>query len=142
MYRFHIAIHARPDQVAAGPELELDQRRWATLAIEPNLLAQPFPVSFEQAADSLHQLPRMFVEPDGSWVWVSAAPAQPWQVDGSLFDRHERLLYVELKGACPRAAFDRLLCAFGWPETRLIFQLIRQAVFLDEAWFRRFAETP
>lgn len=142
MYRFHIAIHARPAQAAAGPELQLGPRRWATLAVEPQRLVRPFPVSFEQAAERLHQLPRMFVEPDGSFVWVSATPQQPWQVDGSLFDCAARLLYVELKGACPPTAFDRLLAAFGWPETGLIFQLVRQAVFLDETWFRRFAEMP
>ena len=40
---------------------------------------------------------------------------------------------VEQKG------FDLLLAAFGWPQTPLVFQLVRQAVYLDEAAFRQFA---
>ena len=140
MYRFHVALHARPASCSAGPEVELQGTRYATLAIDPTALAQPLAFSFETAVQRLQQLPRMFVEPDGSFVWVGQDAAGAWQVDGSLFDRHERLLYVELKGACPEAAFDRLLSALGWPEPPLVFQLIRQAVFLDEASFRRFAK--
>jgi hypothetical protein len=52
------------------------------------------------------------------------------------------LLYAELRGYCPDAALDHLLAALGWPETPLIFQLIRHAVFLDEAEFRRYAAKP
>ena len=142
MYRFHIAIHARAKQVVPGSVLTCGVLRCPTLAVEPQLLAEPFAISFEQAAENLHRLPRMFVEPDGSFVWVSDTPEHAWQVDGNLFDRRERLLYVEAKGSCPAPAFDRLLAACGWPETTLIFQLIRQAVFLEEAEFRRFAERP
>jgi hypothetical protein len=140
MYRFHVAVHARPAGISAGPETEVAGVRCAPLLVEPTALGIPLAVRFEAAVDRLQRLPRMFVEPDGSFVWVSDDPACPWQVDGSLFDRHERLLYVELKGACPGDAFDRLLSAFGWPGTPLVFQLLRQAVFLDEASFRRFAE--
>jgi hypothetical protein len=81
----------------------------------------------------------MFLEPDGSFVWVSAAKETPWQLDGVLYDRNERLLYVDLKGACTAPAFDRLLGALGWPETPVMFQLAREAVFLDETEFRRYA---
>jgi hypothetical protein len=140
MHPFHIAIHARPEHVLPGPAWELDGQRYDTLAITANSLDRPLPVSYDQAAERLHRLPRMFLEPDGSFVWVSEDGQQPWQVDGNLFDRRERLLYVELKGTCSREAFDRLLKAFGWPETQLVFQLIRPAVFLDETPFRRCVE--
>jgi hypothetical protein len=99
----------------------------------------PMPVSFEQAADRLQELPRMFFEPDGSFVWVGDEQGQRWQVDGQLTDRDGRLLFVELKGDCPANQFDQLLAAFGWPATPLIFQLTRHAVFVDEADFRYFA---
>jgi len=35
-----------------------------------------------------------------------------------------------------RAAFDELLHSLGWPETPLVFQLVREAVLLDETEFR------
>jgi hypothetical protein len=105
------------------------------------MLQVPLPVSFEQASSDLAALPRMFVEPDGSLVWVSGDGEPPWQVDGVMYDRAGRLLYVELKGRCPREEFDCLLRAFGWPETPLIFQLPQKAVYLAEADFRRWAES-
>jgi hypothetical protein len=57
-----------------------------------------------------------------------------------MYDRNGQLLFVDAKGYCPGDAFDRLLAALGWPGTKLMFQLVRQAVFLDEATFRRQAE--
>jgi hypothetical protein len=86
----------------------------------------------------------MFVEPDGSFVWVSSGASgdqsvPEWQLDGNLFDRNGRLLIVDLKGTCDEASFDRLLSVFGWPTTPIMFQLSREAVFLDERTFRTYA---
>ena len=50
-----------------------------------------------------------------------------------------RLVYVEAKGSCPADAFDQLLRAVGWPAVPLVFQLIREGLYLDEATFRRYA---
>jgi hypothetical protein len=60
-------------------------------------------------------------------------------VDGVLYDRAGRLLHVDLKGDCPAAQFDDLLRAWGWPATLVVFQLAREAIFLDEREFRRHA---
>jgi hypothetical protein len=115
----HVNIHALP---RAGP------------GQSPSLFAR----TFEEVSDSLAALPRMFVEPDGSFVWVaSSGPA--WQLDGVLYDGAGRLWYVELKGRCPQEEFDRLLSALGWPQTAVVFQLVREAVELDEPAFRRHA---
>ncbi len=81
----------------------------------------------------------MYFEPDGSFVWTSAQSEPRWHVEGNLFDRDGRLLFADLKGACPNEQLDRLLAAFGWPRTPLMFQLVREAVFLGEAEFRRYA---
>ncbi len=62
-----------------------------------------------------------------------------WQVEGNLFDRAGRLLFADLKGACPDEQLDQLLAALGWPATPLMFQLVREAVFLAEPEFRRYA---
>lgn len=86
----------------------------------------------------------MYVEPDGSFLWVgeNTEKDERWQVDGNLFDRGDELAYVDLKGHCPPAEFDALLRCFGWPETPLMFQLCRQGVYVDEATFRALAEGP
>ncbi len=81
----------------------------------------------------------MFVEPDGSFVWVADHGEPAWQVDGLLFDRAGQLVYVELKGSCPAERWDLLLGSLGWPTVPLVFQLVREAIFLDEASFRAWA---
>ena len=137
MHAFHAVVHAMPASAAAGPQMEIDGVGCATLAILPTTLSAPMAVSFEEAVESLTRLPRLFIEPDGALVWTGVEPA-PWRVDGALFDLGGRLLYVEIKGACPSGALDQLLAGLGRASQPLVFQLIRQGVFLDEGEFRRF----
>ena len=140
MYTFEARIQARPAEAADGESVELRGASYRLLVIRPDMLtAAVLPVTFEQAEASLAALPRMFIEPDGSFVWVADDTPRSWQVDGNLYDRDGRLLYVEVKGSCPAATFDRLLRTLGWPEVPLMFQLVREAVYLDEAGFRNWA---
>jgi hypothetical protein len=140
MYGFQVSVHARAAEAKAGEAIELAGRTVRPLGVSPETLGTAtMGCSFEEARDRLEQLARMYCEPDGSFVWASPQGKAAWQVDGNLYDRNERLLFVDLKGMCPPQEFDRLLKALGWPETRLMFQLTREAVFLDEEEFRRFA---
>jgi hypothetical protein len=144
MLRFHATVHARSHDVSPGVAIELRGLATPTLIVPPTALAHPFALTFEEAVAALERLDRMFIEPDGSFVWVSASTAAPgeahaWQLDGNLFDRNGRLLLVDLKGSCPAAELDRLLTAFGWPGTPVLFELTREAVFLGESDFRHYA---
>ncbi|MBX3411890.1 MAG: hypothetical protein KF708_04170 [Pirellulales bacterium] len=139
LYRFYVTLHARPAEAHAGSKLVLGGQTIQTLDVNPAELRVPCACSFEEATDALSRLPRMYCEPDGSFVWVSPQSEPCWQVDGNLYDRDGRLLFVDLKGTCPAVHFDELLRAFGWPETQVVFQLVREAVFVDEAEFRRLA---
>jgi hypothetical protein len=99
-------------------------------------------VGFDAALWDLEKLPRMFIEPDGSFVWRgSAADGNAWQVDGNLIDRGNVLAYVDVNGSCPEERFDELLRAFGWPNTPLAFELTRRGQTLNEAEFREMART-
>jgi hypothetical protein len=121
------------------------QRRWYHVSISST---DGFAVSFEQAAAALERLERMFTEPDGSFVWNGVSPAAggasagagpmatAWQLEGVLYDHGGRLVYIELKGDAPPEALDRLLAAFGWPQTTLAFHMMREGIALDEAAFR------
>jgi hypothetical protein len=96
---------------------------------------------FDDARNALAALPRMFVEPDGSFVWRgSDAVGSEWQVDGNLVDRGESLAHVELKGCCPAERFDEILKALGWPRQTLTFQLPQRGVVLEEREFRLLAD--
>jgi hypothetical protein len=139
---FHVIVHARPAMAPAGPTIESAGRQVSTLALTPANLSAPLPVSFEQAGAALAALPRMYFEPDGSFVWRGEGDGRDrgdWQLDGVLYDRDGRVLFAEIKGACPPKQLDSLLTCLGWPGTQLVFQLAQQAVFLAEAEFRQFA---
>src|SRR4051794_7199501 len=115
MFGFQVTVHDSDDQRAA-----------------------PLAVTFDAALAALEAIPRMFIEPDGSFVWTGTGQdGRAWQVDGNLIDRGDALAYVDLKGSCPEQQFDVLLAALGWPQKRLVFQLPRQGVFLEELEFRR-----
>jgi hypothetical protein len=118
MLKFHCSIHGSP-------------------------ASAPLPVSFEAALGALESLPRLFIEPDGSFVWRGATgDGEPWQVDGNLIDRGDVLDYVQLNGTCPSERLDEILRALGWPERTLGFQLPRRGVFLTEGDFRQQAARP
>jgi hypothetical protein len=101
--------------------------------------AGPLAVTFDDAFFALQQLDRLFIEPDGSFVWAGETDAQQWQVDGNLIDRGDVLAYVEVKGACPDERFNRFLTTLGWPGATIVFQLSRQGSFVDESAFRQMA---
>lgn len=61
---------------------------------------QQLPQSFESFAEKLGSMPGMFFEMDGSFVWVDHDFRPASQMDGMVYDRHGKLEYVEIKGAC------------------------------------------
>lgn len=138
MIAFEISVHARPAGTQPGPDLIEGQGRWPTLAPAPDSPAA-LPVGGDECLQRLGSLPRLFVEPDGSFVWVGRSDAGAWQVDGQVHERDGRVLSVDLKGLCPGPEFDLLLAALGWPARPVMMQILRAGVFLDENAFREHA---
>lgn len=139
VYAFEVSIQARPVEAVPGGRHGDAWGDWTTLDVPRAALTNPLAVEFDTALERLAALERMYVEPDGSFVWTSRREGLAWQVDGNAMERAGRVLLVDLRGCCPPAEFDRLLAALGWPEQPVMFQLVRPAVFLDEATFRRHA---
>lgn len=137
MFEFDCVVRARPPSAVPGAPLEIAGVLCRPLAFPPEELATSLAVTFEETLAALEQLERLYVEPDGSFVWV--AGDRSWQVDGNFYDRDERLLFVELRGTAPSQQFDQLLAAFGWPAAALAFECRQAGVFVDEADFRRVA---
>jgi hypothetical protein len=139
VYAFDATLHRLPDAAPPGPRHEDAWGTWPTLAAGHARAATPFTIGFDAAFARLDRLDRMFAEPDGSFVWTSPREGLSWQVDGNAFEKDGRVLLVDLKGSCPPEAFDQLLAAFGWPGEPVMLQLVKPAVFLDEATFRAHA---
>lgn len=99
-------------------------------------------VSFEAALAGLERLPRMFIEPDGSFVWVEEAAGERRQLDGLLVDRGPMLECVELLGCCDEAMLERVLATLGWPDVALAFEDRASGQSFTEAEFRASARQP
>lgn len=147
LYAFEITLHGVPEAFADplmgesyADALHVDALgEWPTRSVSRELLALPMAINFDEALARLARLDRMYVEPDGSIVWTSPLEERWWQVDGNLSEKDGRVFLADLKGSCPAPEFDRLLAGFGWPQQRVMMQLVRAAVFLDEPTFRRHA---
>ena len=89
-------------------------------------------VSFEEVEQSMSQLPRMFFEMDGSFVWRgqhSIEQEQNWQIDGMVYDVAGRVSRVELKGDCQLTQFQALVERLQ-PAESLVAYLIDQSCFV------------
>lgn len=99
------------------------------------------PVTFDAAYSVLAELPRLFIEPDGSFVWTSPPGEAAWQVDGTLVDGGEMLYYCELKGCCPGEPLNQLLQSISG-SAELTVEDIEQGTTFSEAEFRRLTSPP
>lgn len=131
----HAVIHPRPPG-----KLEADYLRYQNVDI-PVVRASGeglrFACSFENVAAHFANFERMFLEPDGSFVWVLEENSVRQQLDGNLVDDGEKLLAVEIKANCDLWVFDRFLRALGWPAQSLLFQIVQLGVFVEEVDFRQ-----
>jgi hypothetical protein len=136
-YSFRVCIHPLARGAAVGNDVDVHGRKVQSLQISPAAARVPHAVTFDRCAEMLATLPRMFIEPDGSFVWTGEQAGRAWQIDGVLYDQGERLAYAEVSGLAPADEFDQLLAALGWPAAPLMFQLMPTGVFVSEAEFRR-----
>ena len=69
----------------------------------------PIESSFESAEMRLTELPRLYFEPDGSFVWALDQGRQ--QVFGMIYDAAGRIQYIELRGSCEKVTWRQLIGA-------------------------------
>lgn len=127
----HWFIHPHVGALNTGPSQQLSDGRTVVTCLPPSAVA--FRRSFEEVCESLAELPRMFVEPDGSFVWRSPSG----QLDGQLHDGPCGLAHVELKGSLALDDWQRWLNCLGWPDQSLVVQLARDGIFMPEPEFAR-----
>ncbi len=74
----------------------------------------PIETSFEEAEARLTRLPKLYFEPDGSFVWARQQGSE--QVFGMLYDAGGKLRYCDLRGHCHLATWRELCQAIGGDE--------------------------
>ncbi len=100
-----VSLHALPTGVpaSAGP-----------LALPTAWASAPWGRTFDDALTALAELPRLYTELDGSFVWTSAPGEERWQLFGCLYDRGAELAYVDLFGNCKAESLQQLFaCVRG-----------------------------
>lgn len=118
-----------------GASAAAGQLRTAPPSLAADMQSSRFEMSFEQAFERLDQLPRMFIELDGSFVWSGQQQGRDWQIDGMLYDREGRLQRIELAGQAPRLVWEQLLNAIGQPADSLALHCLQQQRLIDTAEF-------
>jgi hypothetical protein len=99
----------------------------------------PVDVAFEELFEKLSSFPRLFIEPDGSFVWSGEEPSH-WRLEGMIYDDGARVQYLELKGTCPLPRWQALLAELRTaPERLSVNQLdsgrvTNAAEFAGEQW--------
>ncbi len=131
----HVLMQAWPQRFLETVCTTPDGEQRTGLPIETSDLSDCLSVFFDDVLEQLQQWPRMFAEPDGSWVWVAEDASNGWQLDGQLHDGPTGLLAMEVKGHAPVACWEALLRTLAWPDRRILFQLIREGIYLDEQEF-------
>jgi hypothetical protein len=83
---------------------------------QPGLGRASLPTSFEDAAQRLEQLEKLYFEPDGSFVWSFPKGEQ---VFGMLYDSAGKLQYVELQGKTSLQTFRDIVDAIACGDRNL-----------------------
>jgi hypothetical protein len=135
---FHIHVHAtRPQNELIRVLSSVGDRELPVLV---DFSADgPFLSSFEDTADRLVQLPSLYFEPDGSFVWnrsdTNAEQPVKEHLEGVLYDRNGRVQYCELKGDCSLDALTQFLAALKGETAATVIQLVSEGVFVEEQVF-------
>ena len=97
----------------------------------------PLGVSWEAAFDRLALLPRMFAEPDGSFLWSGDdATVGAWQLEGTLFDDGQVVRRIELAGNCSQANWEKFLQALDCDWTSVSVESLDDNCTFAGDWLR------
>ena len=135
--QWHIAVHPSLSLEVPTQAASVDGQTVQALQIEARELNQKFDVSFDELFETLQNFERLFIELDGSFVWRGTSSDTPWQIDGIVFEKDDRVWYVELKGYCDRQSFNELVCCLAGDESSFIVQSITEGIVVSGREFIR-----
>jgi len=128
MDELHLMIHPLDKQAERGPVQQIGPLLRPMLRVSPQWAAATLPLTFEEALARLEALPMAYTEPDGSFSW-SGSGAAPFQFQGLLHDRGERLSHVEILGHGEEEVMTRLIAAVAGDLKDLMIQSVREGKF-------------
>ncbi|MDA8744728.1 hypothetical protein N9N28_08855 [Rubripirellula amarantea] len=98
--------------------------------------------SFEDAAERLERMPKLYFEPDGSFVWARDGGNE--QVYGMLYDAAGVVQYCDMRGKCQRDTFRQLCQAVSGTDHLPNLQIMRlpESQWQDFQSFEHLTWTP
>ena len=127
----------RPEMAEDGRAVELRGRQLPALRIPANALGG-LAMDFDTLQARLAELPRMFLELDGSFMWAGSHLTNDWRIDGMIFENARTVRWVEIKGQCPLSAWDQLLMHLGHDMDPLVALWLPEQCFLEVEQVRSF----
>ena len=67
---WHITLHAHPERELQQVPVMIKGRDVLRLELPSQWLTRPTSLSFDTVLAKLEQLPRLYIEPDGSFIWI------------------------------------------------------------------------
>jgi hypothetical protein len=134
--RFHIHCYSVAGHSVAGPSSDSRREAGGTghgVSGDTGIFMQ---ISFEEVAEQLSKLDRMYFEMDGSFVWTgNDSDGDSWQLDGMVYDHNNFVQRIELKGRLPKEKWRSLTQVFGWPQQPLTIHDIDTGQFISVLQF-------
>jgi hypothetical protein len=91
-------------------------------------------VAWETAYENLARLPRMYTEPDGSFLWTGETAETAWQLEGTLFDDGQVIRRIELVGNCPTSQWLQFFGALDCNQDSISVESLAHAQVFDGVW--------
>jgi hypothetical protein len=108
----------------------------------------PLRIPLETALARLEAYERMFVEPDGSFLWTGEATTlslpedargqhQRWQLEGTIYDDGQVVRYIDVLGDCPLLAWQAFLAAFDESLASVTLELVEENLIVAGDWLQQ-----
>ena len=112
----------------------------ASISDDSNASMKGFGVSYEQIEAELTKIPRLHIELDGSFVWVSAADVSH-KVNGQITDDGKQVMYIEFRGVATAEEIEPILAPLKSDRHELKFQMLPSGEVLNEPQFKGYLES-
>ncbi len=88
----------------------------------------------------------VYAEGDGSWSWTADAKNERqrplWRIEGMIYDRDEKVFYVDMQGQCTLEPWKILIDTLQVPQgSRLAICIAELGAWVDPPGFERWLQS-
>jgi hypothetical protein len=121
---WHLSVYPRPSGRHDTKSIEINGIQIDSLCLKTSDFVDTFPCTFEEVFQALDSFDGLHIELDGAFAFRNVDQDRPWQIDGLVFEKDNRVWHLQLKGFCDRHSFEKIMSVCHWPKTDFIVQSI------------------